>query len=83
MSKAKRGTVLVTGAGFVGVHACKTLSEAGYQPVVYDKFVYGHEELGAGVRWSAATSPTGAGLTRRLSGTGRTLSAFRGLHRGR
>ena len=44
-----RGTVLVTGgAGFIGAHACKALSEAGYQPVVYDNLVYGHEEA---VRW--------------------------------
>ena len=44
-----RGTVLVTGgAGFIGAHGCKALAEAGYQPVVYDNLVCGHEEA---VRW--------------------------------
>ena len=43
------GTVLVTGgAGYVGAHGCKALSQAGYLPVVYDNFVHGHEEA---VRW--------------------------------
>lgn len=37
-------TVLVTGgAGYIGSHACKALSKAGYLPVTYDNFVYGHE----------------------------------------
>ncbi len=44
-----RGTVLVTGgAGYVGAHSCKALSQAGYLPVVYDNLVYGHEDA---VRW--------------------------------
>jgi UDP-glucose 4-epimerase len=44
-----RGTVLVTGgAGYVGAHGCKALAEAGYQPVVYDNLVHGHEEA---VQW--------------------------------
>ena len=44
-----RGTVLVTGgAGYVGAHGCKALAEAGYQPVVYENLVHGHE---AAVRW--------------------------------
>ena len=31
-------TILVTGgAGFVGSHACKALSRAGYLPVTFDK----------------------------------------------
>lgn len=42
-------TVLVTGgAGYVGAHACKALAAAGYQPVVYDNLVHGHE---LAVRW--------------------------------
>jgi UDP-glucose-4-epimerase GalE len=42
-------TVLVTGgAGYVGSHACKALSRAGYQPIVYDNLVYGHREA---VKW--------------------------------
>ncbi|MDX1594787.1 MAG: UDP-glucose 4-epimerase GalE, partial [Gammaproteobacteria bacterium] len=41
--------VLVTGgAGYVGSHACKALSAAGHEPVVYDNLVYGHRDL---VRW--------------------------------
>jgi UDP-arabinose 4-epimerase len=36
--------VLVTGgAGYIGSHACKALSRAGYLPVAYDNLVYGHE----------------------------------------
>jgi len=36
---------LVTGgAGYVGSHACKALSAAGYQVVVFDNFVAGHPE---------------------------------------
>ena len=35
--------VLVTGgAGYIGSHACKSLALAGYQPIAYDNFVYGH-----------------------------------------
>lgn len=35
--------VLVTGgAGYIGSHACKALSQAGYQPVACDNLVYGH-----------------------------------------
>ena len=41
--------VLVTGgAGYIGSHACKALSQAGYLPVTYDNLVYGHEWA---VRW--------------------------------
>lgn len=41
--------VLVTGgAGYVGSHACKALSQAGYTPVCFDNLVYGHEWA---VRW--------------------------------
>ena len=41
--------VLVTGgAGYVGSHACKALAAAGYQPIVFDNLVYGHERA---VRW--------------------------------
>ena len=44
-----RETVLVTGgAGYVGSHACKALAAAGYDPVVLDNLVYGHEWA---VRW--------------------------------
>jgi UDP-glucose-4-epimerase GalE len=41
--------VLVTGgAGYIGAHACKALAAAGYTPITYDNFVYGHPEA---VRW--------------------------------
>lgn len=37
--------VLVTGgAGYIGAHACKVLSEAGYVPVVFDNFSTGWRE---------------------------------------
>jgi UDP-arabinose 4-epimerase len=39
-----RPVVLVTGgAGYIGSHACKALSRAGYLPVTYDSLVYGHD----------------------------------------
>lgn len=38
-------TVLVTGgAGFIGSHACKALSQAGFTPVVYDDLSSGNAE---------------------------------------
>jgi len=41
--------ILVTGgAGYVGSHACKALTGAGYKPVVYDNLSRGHREA---VRW--------------------------------
>jgi UDP-glucose-4-epimerase GalE len=41
--------VLVTGgAGYIGSHACKALSRAGYLPVAYDNLSHGHSEA---VRW--------------------------------
>ena len=42
---AKRGSVLVTGgAGYIGSHAAKALSRAGYRVVVLDNFVAGHRQ---------------------------------------
>ena len=42
-------TILVTGgAGFVGSHACKALSRAGYLPVTFDSLEHGHERA---VKW--------------------------------
>jgi UDP-glucose-4-epimerase GalE len=42
---------LVTGgAGYIGSHACKALSKAGYQPVAYDNLSFGHE-------WAAQWGP--------------------------
>ena len=41
--------ILVTGgAGFVGSHACKALSRAGYLPVTFDNLEHGHERA---VKW--------------------------------
>jgi len=41
--------VLVTGgAGYIGSHTCKALSQVGYTPVAYDNLVYGHRQA---VRW--------------------------------
>lgn len=48
-SSGSRGTVLVTGgAGYIGSHACKALSRAGYLPVTYDDLSTGHA---AAVKW--------------------------------
>lgn len=44
-----QGTILVVGgAGYVGSHAAKALSSAGYQPIVLDNLSRGHREF---VRW--------------------------------
>lgn len=41
--------ILVTGgAGYIGSHTCKALHRAGFQPIVLDDLVYGHEAF---VRW--------------------------------
>ncbi len=43
------GNILVTGgAGYIGSHACKALSEAGFTPVTFDNLSHGHR---ACVRW--------------------------------
>jgi UDP-arabinose 4-epimerase len=45
------GNILVTGgAGYVGSHACKALSDAGYMPVAYD-------DLCLGNRWAVKWGP--------------------------
>jgi UDP-arabinose 4-epimerase len=42
----RRHRVLVTGgAGYVGSHACKQLSQAGFEPVAYDDLSRGHAAL--------------------------------------
>lgn len=47
--------VLVTGgAGYIGSHACKAISQAGYQPIVYDSLVTGH-------RWAVKWGPLEVG----------------------
>ena len=48
-SGPKHVAILVTGgAGYVGSHACKALAREGFQPIVLDNLVYGHEPA---VRW--------------------------------
>lgn len=50
----KRGEVSVTrilvtgGAGYIGSHTCKALARAGFEPIVFDSLVTGHEWA---VRW--------------------------------
>ncbi|MGD9058777.1 MAG: NAD-dependent epimerase/dehydratase family protein, partial [Desulfobacterales bacterium] len=41
--------ILVTGgAGYIGSHCCKALSQKGLHPVTIDNLVYGHRNF---VRW--------------------------------
>jgi UDP-arabinose 4-epimerase len=48
----KRPSILVTGgAGYIGSHCCKALSEAGYNPVCFDNFSTGHPHF---VKWGPA-----------------------------
>jgi UDP-glucose 4-epimerase/UDP-arabinose 4-epimerase len=44
----KQSVLVVGGAGYIGAHACKALSQAGYAPVVFDNFSTGHRAF---VRW--------------------------------
>jgi UDP-glucose-4-epimerase GalE len=42
-------SILVTGgAGYIGSHCCKALSEAGYRPICFDNFSSGHRQF---VKW--------------------------------
>lgn len=43
-----RNVIVTGGAGYIGSHACKALSRAGYVPVVYDDLSRGHRDA---VRW--------------------------------
>jgi UDP-glucose-4-epimerase GalE len=44
-----RAAILVTGgAGYIGSHACRALTAAGYDPVVFDNFSTGHRSFVAG-----------------------------------
>jgi UDP-glucose 4-epimerase len=41
-----RKTILVTGgAGYIGSHTVKTLERSGYQVIILDNLVYGHQDL--------------------------------------
>jgi UDP-glucose 4-epimerase/UDP-arabinose 4-epimerase len=51
MTEASKETVLVTGgAGYIGAHTAKALSERGYFPIVFDTLESGFREA---VRWGA------------------------------
>ena len=44
MTAVTNKRILVTGgAGYIGSHTCKALAAAGYEPIVYDNLIYGHE----------------------------------------
>ncbi|WP_197976812.1 UDP-glucose 4-epimerase GalE [Agrobacterium vitis] len=43
-----KNILVVGGAGYIGSHACKALSKAGYTPVVYDNLIHGHADS---VKW--------------------------------
>jgi UDP-glucose 4-epimerase/UDP-arabinose 4-epimerase len=43
-----RAVLVVGGAGYVGAHTCKALSQAGYRPIVFDNLSTGHRNF---VRW--------------------------------
>jgi len=43
-----KNILVVGGAGYIGSHMCKYLSRQGYQPIVLDNLVYGHQ---GAVKW--------------------------------
>ena len=43
MDEFKKAVLVTGGAGYIGSHACKALTRAGYLPITYDNLVYGHE----------------------------------------
>jgi UDP-arabinose 4-epimerase len=64
-------TILVTGgAGFVGSHACKALSRAGYLPVTFDNLERGHE-------WAVKWGPLERGDLRNEKDVLRVFDAWR------
>ncbi len=43
---SNQGKILVTGgAGYIGSHAVLTLKKAGYDVIILDNFIYGHQDL--------------------------------------
>ncbi len=40
--------MVVGGAGYIGSHMCKYLANSGYNPIVFDNFVYGHRQA---IKW--------------------------------
>jgi UDP-arabinose 4-epimerase len=64
-------SILVTGgAGFVGSHACKALSRAGYLPVTFDNLERGHE-------WAVKWGPLERGDLRNEKDLLRVFDAWR------
>ena len=59
MSVSSRSVLVTGGAGYIGAHTCKALSQAGYLPVTYDNLSTGHREavqwgpLEVGESWTA------------------------------
>jgi UDP-glucose-4-epimerase GalE len=45
---AERSILVTGGAGYIGSHCCKALSEAGYTPICFDNFSSGHRQF---VKW--------------------------------
>ena len=45
---AMRNILVTGGAGYIGSHTCKALSQAGFTPVTFDNLIHGHREA---VRW--------------------------------
>jgi UDP-arabinose 4-epimerase len=65
--------VLVTGgAGYIGSHTCKALSAAGYQPIVYDNLVYGHD-------WAVKWGPLEEGDTGDIDRVVQVIEKYRPL----
>src|ERR1051326_3875432 len=48
MSTDQRAVMVTGGAGYIGAHCCKSLSEAGYLPIALDNFATGHRKF---VQW--------------------------------
>src|SRR5258708_9653323 len=44
----KRAILVTGGAGYIGAHCCKAVSEAGYLPVCFDNLSTGHRSF---VKW--------------------------------
>jgi UDP-glucose 4-epimerase len=63
----ERPSILVTGgAGYIGSHCCKALSEAGYNPVCFDNFSTGHPHFVKREPLSKATCVTSKCWSRRF-----------------
>jgi UDP-glucose 4-epimerase len=45
MSTDQRAVMVTGGAGYIGAHCCKSLSEAGYLPITLDNFTTGHRKF--------------------------------------